>query len=122
MVNNFRRVFAQTKELEQKKPQKLRSSEDIVSKEDYLDAIVSDPYFTDDVLNSIVRVSVDQSEQENLGELLFRISTNHKDEKIKWDDFLSFFCRRGMLRKGEEMVFNYDDPRGRATAANETEQ
>jgi len=59
MVNNFRRVFAQTKELEQKKPQKLRSSEDIVSKEDFLFAIVSDPYFTDDVLNSIVRVSVD---------------------------------------------------------------
>jgi len=59
MVNNFRRVFAQTKELEQKKPQKLRSNEDIVNKEDFLVAIASDPYFTDDVFNTIVRVSVD---------------------------------------------------------------
>ena len=59
MVNNFRRIFAQTKELEQKKPLKLRTNEDIVPKEDFLDAIVYDPYFTDDVLNEVVRVSVD---------------------------------------------------------------
>jgi predicted nucleotidyltransferase len=84
--------------------------QDIVDKEEYLDNIVYDPYF-DPLLEDVVRISVD-NEVENLDGALFRINVNHKNDQISWEQFLAFFCRRGQLRDGENMVFNYDDPRG----------
>jgi hypothetical protein len=51
-----------------------------------------------------VRVSVD-GEAETLDALLLRVSTTHKSEQIRWDEFLNFFCRRGKLRETEKLVF-----------------
>ena len=44
-----------------------------------------------------------------------RVYETHRPEKINWDQFLSFFCRRKMLREGEVPTFNYNDPRGCAS-------
>jgi len=82
--------------------------------------VVFDPYF-DRLLEEVVRVSVD-NEQEVLDAILMRINTSHKTEKMSWNQFLSFFCRRGMIREGEEMVFNFDDPRGCAPTSMSTEK
>lgn len=60
MVNNFRRVYMQTKEKENKKAQKSApNNEDIVLKEDFLDNIVYDSYFEPCLETEVVRVSVD---------------------------------------------------------------
>ena len=36
---------------------------------------------------------------------MLRVSTTHKSDNIRWDEFLTFFCRRGKLRETEKLIF-----------------
>lgn len=38
-----------------------------------------------------------------------RINTTHLPEMLEWEPFLSYFCRRGMLRDSEKLVFQFKD-------------
>ncbi len=75
-----------------------------VPREAFLENVVDDPQFDDAKLEEIVRVTVD-GDQETLDALLLRVSTEHKAETIRWDQFLEFFCRRGKLRDSEKLIF-----------------
>lgn len=103
MLESLRRVFVKSKAkvltgfTEQNKI-------DHVNREGFLDCIVEDAFFTDERLDEMVRVSVD-NEPETLDALLLRVNTDHKDKMITWVEFLSFFCRRGKLRESEQLVF-----------------
>jgi hypothetical protein len=72
--------------------------------------IAEDEYF-DKRIDDFVRESLDK-EKETLDQILFRINTTHKSPTINWEDFLSFFTRRGKLRENERMTFHYRDLTG----------
>ncbi len=38
-----------------------------------------------------------------------RINTSHASEFIEWEQFLSYFCRRGQLRDSEKIIFQFRD-------------
>lgn len=90
---------------------------DQVNREDLLVKICEDPYF-DKRIDDFVRESVD-GEKETLDQILFRINTSHKEPTINWEQFLSFFTRRGKLRENEKMIFHYRDLNGQADETTE---
>jgi len=57
-------------------------------------------------MDTVVRESID-GEPETLDALLARVSTEISDQftKITWSDFMAPFCRRSVLRPGEELIF-----------------
>lgn len=54
----------------------------------------------------VVRLSVD-NETETLDQLMARVDETANLEFIEWEQFLQFFTRRGRLREGEQIVFQY---------------
>lgn len=96
IIDNLRRVFVKSKEKGIK--------EDVVVREDFLENIVEDAYFTDSKLEEIVRTSVDGA-TETLDALLLRVSETFKCTEITWSAFMNHFCRRGILRDSEKLVF-----------------
>lgn len=66
---------------------------------------MEDAYF-ENRIDDFVRESLDK-EKETLDQIMFRINTTHKSNYITWDDFLSYFTRRGKLREHEKLVFQY---------------
>ena len=102
-IDNFRRCFMQSKD-------KGKESTDQVDRENILVNIAEDEYF-DKRIDDFVRESLDK-EKETLDQILFRINTTHKSPTINWEDFLSFFTRRGKLRENERMTFHYRDLTG----------
>ena len=69
--------------------------------------IVEDDWFDDHRLETVVRETVD-GEQESLDFLMTRFSEQYPDEPltpITFLEFITVFCRRGVLREGEELVF-----------------
>ena len=93
----MRRVFQSTKV---KGEEHLES----VNREDFFYNVCDDSY-CDRKLNTIVRESTD-GERESLDSLLMRVSTNAKEDRIGWEEFLSYFSTRGRLRPGEELIFS----------------
>lgn len=102
-IENFRRCFMQSKE-------KGRESQDQVDRENFFVRIIEDNYF-ESRIDDVVRESLD-GERETLDQILFRINTTHKSVTINWEEFLSFFTRRGKLRENEKMIFHYRDLTG----------
>lgn len=98
MIENLYRVFLKSKE-------KGREHLSFVLREGYLVNILEDSYF-EAKLDNIVRLSVD-NEAETLDNIMERINTTHTPETLEWEPFLSFFCRRGMLRDTEKMIFQF---------------
>jgi hypothetical protein len=104
MLENLRRVFLKSKDKNAASKGGLNMAPESVLRETFLENVVDDAYFVDAKLEETVRISVD-GEAETLDALLLRVSTTHKSEQIRWDEFLTFFCRRGKLRETEKLVF-----------------
>ena len=95
LLNKLKDVFDSCKE---------RGKEDIdeVETADFIATIDEDPSLSKK-MGQVVRTSVD-GQSETLEELLHRILKTHKSEGvIKWNVFLGYFTKRGMLREGEKI-------------------
>jgi len=101
MRDNLMRVF------ELSKPEEFKER-DNVALELFFTAICEDKWFDEeDRMDTVVRESIDK-EPETLDALLARVSTeDYSDQftKITWSDFMAPFCRRGVLRPEEELIF-----------------
>lgn len=73
-------------------------------KEPFLVDILEDQDFFSKKLDDVVRISCDK-EVETLDQILHRIYHSEGTETISYEKFIGFFCKRGMLREGEEVVF-----------------
>lgn len=104
MLESLRRVFVKNKHKVPGEEKNRDHHTEHVPKEPFLESIIDDAFFTDERLEEVVRVSVD-NEAETLDALLLRVSTSHRNNHITWIEFLSFFCRRGKLRDTESLVF-----------------
>lgn len=74
---------------------------DEVETTELVSSIAEDSYF-ERHLDMTVRINVDR-EKESLESLLHRVLKEHKEPRIKWTTFLSFFSKRGRLREHEQM-------------------
>lgn len=102
MIDNFQRVFLKTAS-----KQKAPINNDLVPREEFLINLLEDNYFSIR-LDQIVRRSLD-GENESLDFIMDRINKNHTPDKIEFQQFLSFFTRRGKLRDSEKLIFQYKD-------------
>ena len=102
MIENFQRVFLKTAS-----KQKAPINNESVPREEFLINILEDSYFAIR-LDQIVRQSLD-GETESLDFIMDRINKNHFPNKIEFQQFLSFFTRRGKLRDSEKLIFQYKD-------------
>ena len=96
-VEALRRVFIASK---------FRKEEhlDDVELEEFFYMICNDQEYCERRLNDYVRETTDK-DRETLDSLLMRVSKDHKDVRITWDQFMMNFTKRGVLRPNEQMVF-----------------
>jgi hypothetical protein len=95
LLNKLKEVFDSCKE---------RGKEEIdeVETAEFIATIDEDPSLSKK-MGQVVRTSVDGA-PETLEELLHRILKTHKFEgNIKWNAFLGYFTKRGMLREGDKI-------------------
>jgi hypothetical protein len=100
MVDNLKRVFTNSKE-------EGKEDLDTVPMDSFFMNIVEDDWFDDDRLETIIRETVD-GEQESLDFLMSRFAEKYTNEPlypITFLEFITAFCRRGVLREGEELIF-----------------
>lgn len=95
VIDNFKRVFNLSKE-------KGMEHLDEAPMEELLAEVADDVYF-EPLMDLTIRESVD-GEKETLDQLLYRVQNSHKDDMIKWLEWLSYFTKRGRLRDNEEFV------------------
>lgn len=95
VIDNFKRVFHLSKE-------KGMEHIDEAPVEDLLAEVADDVYF-EPLMDLAIRESVD-GEKETLDQLLYRVQNSHKEDNIKWIEWLSYFTKRGRLRDNEEFV------------------
>lgn len=98
MVEALRRVFQASKF---RKEEKL----DHVEMEEFFYNICHDSQYLERHLNDVIRETTDM-ERETLDGLLLRVSRDHKQERITWDDFIVNFCKRAKLRPNEQLTFS----------------
>lgn len=97
-IENLLRVFDRSKE---------KRDYNGVAREHFLVMILEDRWF-EPRLDHVVRESID-GVAETLDQILERINTSFKSEVIEWDEFLSFFTRRGQIRDSEQVTFEWRD-------------
>ena len=110
-IQNFKNVYKKTLEKSQKdemaKHSKAASSQpdngQSVDRETFLVNVLEDDFF-ESRLDCVVRESID-GDKETLDNILERINTTHTSEVIDMDQFLQYFCRRGMVRESETLIF-----------------
>lgn len=73
---------------------------DDVDKEEFFYNICHDAIYLERHLEDVVRETTDK-DRETLDGVLLRISKEHKEARINWDNFIVHFTRRGKLRPGE---------------------
>jgi len=97
-IEAMRRVFQESK---------FRKEEhlDHVEMEEFFYNMCHDAQYLEYHLNDVIRETTDM-ERETLDGLLLRVSKDHKEERITWDQFIVNFTKRGKLRPNEEMVFS----------------
>lgn len=97
MIDSLRRVYQQSK---------LRGEEDLpdTETEEFFYAICGDPYL-EKKLGTIVRETTDE-EREVLDNFLVKVEREHGQKRIHWDQFMTYFTRRGKLRQDEEIFFS----------------
>lgn len=106
-TENFLRIFNKALQNQNQSRQTNGDQEPSVKREPFLIDILEDPWF-EERLDEVVRVTVD-NEPETLDQILERINTyqgeNHEDTtQITFSKFRGFFCKRGHLRIGEELI------------------
>ena len=90
MVEALRRIFQASK---------FRKEEDLdsVEMDEFFYNICNDTEYLERRLNDVIRETTDQ-ERETLDSLLMRVSRDHKEERITWEEFMTNFTRRGKMR------------------------
>jgi len=95
LLNKLKEVFESCKERGKEEIDEVETAEFI--------ATIDEDTSLSKKMGQVVRTSVDNV-PETLEELLHRILKNHKTEGvIKWNAFLGYFTKRGMLREGESI-------------------
>lgn len=97
LIENIRRVFQESK---------FRKEEhlDHVELEEFFYNICHDE-FTGAHITDYVRETTDK-DRETLDSLLLRVSKEHKNVRITWDDFIIYCTKRGKIRPGEQIIFS----------------
>ena len=106
-TENFLRIFNKAYSNQNQSRQTNGDQEPSVKREPFLIDILEDAWF-EERLDEVVRVTVD-NEPETLDQILERINTYHGENnedttQITFSKFRGFFCKRGHLRPGEELL------------------